>query len=93
VSNFRRVLLLTAIPIVALSLISVGGAAQDLESWEPGLYGVWLLAALLFLIALVVAIVFSIRGKRGVAAGVWTGIGIGVVSLGLTCFGIWASWD
>ena len=73
-SDFRKALIITAIPIVVLSLISLAGPS------------VWFAAAALWVIAIVAAIVFISKGRREIAAGVFSGIGIGIVALGATCF-------
>ena len=76
-SSFRKALLWTAIPTVALCIISIiGGPVAFL----------WLGAAIYILIAFVVSIFILILGDRGTAAGILAGVGIGVVTLGATCF-------
>jgi hypothetical protein len=77
---FQRAMLWTAAPLVALNLISVGGA------WEESLYWVWAIALLAWLVTAVVGIGFSIAGKRETAAGVWAGFAIGLVALFVSCF-------
>ena len=73
-SDFRKALIITAIPIVVLSLISL--AVQS----------VWIAAAALWVVAIVAAIVLIFTGRREIASGIFTGIGIGIVALGATCF-------
>ncbi len=73
-SDFRKALLWTAIPIVLISLISIVVPF------------IWFGGALVFVIAFFIAIVRLLQGERGIAGGIFAGIGIGVVALGLTCF-------
>ena len=86
-SDFQKALMITAIPIVVLSVFSTIGASVvgGYESAFVFLF-VWLIPAFLLLIAIVVAIIYTIKGRRNRAAGIWSGIGIGIVSLGLSCF-------
>ena len=83
-SNFRKALMLTAIPIVVLSLISLAGVGRYV--FGEGVQLVWFASAALWVIAIGAAIVFSIKGKREIASGILAGIGIGFVALGGTCF-------
>ncbi len=86
-SDFGKALMITAIPIVVLSVTSAAGAALfsvDPRTGPP--MTLWVVATLMWVIAVVVAIVFAVKGKRKIAAGIWAGIGIGIVSLGVTCF-------
>lgn len=79
-STFRKAFLWTAVPIVALSTVSTAGSGAD------GLYGLWYLAAGTWSLVFLVAIGFAI-GRRGpVTSGIWAGVGVGIVALGLTCF-------
>ena len=77
---FQRAMLWTAAPLVALNLVSVGGA------WQENLYWAWGIALLAWLVAMFMAIGFSIAGKRETAAGIWAGFAIGLVSLFVSCF-------
>ena len=81
-SDFRKALMITAIPIVVLSLISLAGAA--LKGFI--FVGFAAAAGTLWVVAIGVAIVFAVKGKREIAAGMFAGIGIGFVALGATCF-------
>ena len=81
-SNFRKALIFTTVPIVVLSLISIGGAVSD----NHALRMVELGAVALWVIAIVVGIVYTIKGIKQTAAGIWAGVGIGAVSLSATCF-------
>ncbi|HEY32259.1 MAG TPA: hypothetical protein G4O10_04045 [Dehalococcoidia bacterium] len=75
-SSFRKALLLTAIPIVVLSLISVGfwladsnPPAEQVGFGVPGL----------LIVAIIAAIMCQIRGMPQTAKGIWVGFGIGLV--------------
>jgi len=84
-SDFRKALLFTAIPIAVVSVISaVGTAARG--TYDTPFFFLWAVAALMLVIAVVVAIVFALRGNKSVAAGTLAGIGIGIVSLGVSFF-------
>ena len=76
-SSFRKALLWTAIPTVTLSIISLIG--------DP-VWIVWIGAAIYILIAFVVTVFILILGDRDIAAGILAGVGIGIVTLGATCF-------
>ena len=86
-NDFVKGMLLTAAPALVLGVISAVGVVNS--SGENGILFlfVWLLA----LLALVVTTVLSLSGvffkekKRG-RAGSLAGVGIGLVSLGLSCF-------
>ena len=73
-SSFRMALLSTAIPAVALSLISL--AVTNL----------WLGAIFFVVAAFIASIMFLIFGYRSIAAGILTGVGIGIIAIGATCF-------
>jgi hypothetical protein len=87
-SDFRKALMLTSIPIVATSVISLLVQIAK-PGATPEYYTGFFLALIpdfLILVSIVAAIVLAIRGKRQLAAGMWAGVGIGVVSLGVSCF-------
>ena len=93
-SDFSKALMITAIPIVALSVVSAVGARAVGGGVEViGFLYVWLIPVLLLLIAIGAAIGYTVKGRREIAAGIWAGIGIGIVSLGLTCFALWQAID
>lgn len=73
-SSFRKALLWTAIPSMALSII---GAVMPLA---------WPRVAWASITGFIVAIVFLIRGKKQIAAGVLAGLGIGIIVFFLSCF-------
>ncbi len=78
-SDFRKAFMITAIPIVVLSLISTAGASME------SIYNAWFIAGGLWVIAILSAIGFTIAHKRQIASGIFAGIGIGIVALGATC--------
>jgi lipid-binding SYLF domain-containing protein len=89
-SDFRKALLWTAIPIVVLSLISTGFVfhdryGRDIERQKSAI-GLWFYAVFYLVGATIGAIIYGLRGKRNIASGIWAGIGIGIISLGVTCF-------
>ncbi len=75
---FRRAFAWTAIPIVALSIVSTAGAAYEV------FYVVWFVAAGVSLVAAGTMVVFYARGTREIASGIRTGIGVGVLAIGTT---------
>ena len=83
-SNFRKSLMITMIPLVALSLVSIAGGVLA-SGWE---WVVWVrfLGVFLVMVAIVAAIVFFFKGRKDIASGMLTGIGIGIVALGVSCF-------
>lgn len=88
-NNFLKALLITAIPIVALSIISVAGTLVIRSRVGPG-SGVsptiWGIGGLLWIVAIPAAIGFAIAREKQIAAGILAGIGIGFFALGATCF-------
>ncbi len=84
-SDFWKALILIAVPIVALSVLStVEGPFDQRDLAGPGILGVWWLAAALWLVAAIVWRWLR-KGKKALASGILAGIGIGLVSLALTC--------
>jgi hypothetical protein len=77
-SDFRKGLLWTAASISLVGIISSIGISALRMGWFVAL-GLWILA---FFSAIVLAIV----GKRRLAAGIFAGIAISLVVLGITCF-------
>ncbi len=76
-SDFRKALLWTAIPIIVLSVVSMTRI----------FFGLFWFAPLgLLVLAILACIGFAIAHKRQIATGILAGIGIGIVGLGLTCF-------
>ena len=76
----------TAIPIVALSIVSTGGAAYGVSgsAFWPGFYVVWYGAAGVWLVATIAMVVLRTRDKRESASGVLAGVGVGVLAVGTT---------
>ena len=72
----------TAIIIVSLSILSLGG-----ELYRP-LDHMWTLAMILWVVGVGVAIRLGISGKREIGGGIMQGIGIGLIALSLTWFDI-----
>ena len=76
-SNVRKALIFTAIPIVVVHLISISlWLAEYNRLAEQIGWG----ATGLLVIAIVAAIVYSIRGVKQTAKGIWLGCGIGLVA-------------
>jgi hypothetical protein len=72
----------TAIPIVILSLVSLGGRSTD---FTEGLGVSWLVAGSLWVIAVLTAIGFAIRRRKEISSGILVGVAIGFFSLVITC--------
>jgi uncharacterized membrane protein len=85
-SGFRKALLWTAGPIVAMSLISTAGNLvrnafiADATAW------LWLAAVVYGAGAAIASIVFAIAGRKQISAGMAAGLAIGIISLAGTCF-------
>ena len=81
-SNFRKALILTAIPIVVLFVVHfvVMYTVDSRFDVHIGEQIGWVASGLLVL-ALVAAIVFSIKGMKEIAKGTWLGFGIGLFPL------------
>ena len=76
----------SALPIVALSILSTAGAVYGVsgDKFWVGFCLVWFGAAGVWLVATIVVVVLYTRGKRESASGVLAGIGVGVLALGTT---------
>ena len=83
-SDFRKGLLWTAIPIIVCSVISSSGLGAQ-NHWV-GFQVFSYLVSVLWVLAILTCIGFAVAHKRQVALGVLAGIGIGIVGLGVTCF-------
>ncbi len=81
-NDFTKGLIGAAVPIGLLSLLSTGGAGGPAAS---GLYYLWFLAGVLWIIAVLVGVGFSVGGRGQAAAGVFTGVAIGFLALFTTC--------
>jgi hypothetical protein len=77
-SDFRKGLLWTAAPISLVGIISSMGISELIMGWIVAV-GLWIVAS-------ITAIVLSIAGRRGLASGIFAGVGISFVVLGITCF-------
>ena len=80
-SNYRKALLFTAIPIVVLSLVSLGSKHAEVNR---GLGISWLIAGTIWLIALLAVVGFRLKKRKEIASGILAGAGIGFASLALT---------
>ena len=81
-SSFRKALLFTAIPILVLSLTSIGLWLADSD---PAAELIGFGVTGLLVVAIVAAIVCQIRGMLQTAKGIWVGFGIGLVGF----IGMW----
>ncbi len=88
-SPFVKALILTAGPIVVLSIVAPVGAKVRPE------VSVWALlfvsAAVLWVPAIIVATVLHVTGNKQAAAGVFGGVGIGFVAWMASCFTTFAT--
>ncbi len=87
-STFRKAMLWTGLPLVGLSLLVFG--ARIVIRTFPGAVAIGfsgMLAALLWVLVLFTGLGLLIAGRRQVGAGMLAGAGIGLVGMGLTCFG------
>ena len=78
-SDFRKGLLWTAAPISLVGIVSSIGIGALRMGWFVAL-GLWILT---FLAAVVLAIS---KRTRSLSAGMFAGVGISFVVLGITCF-------
>ncbi len=86
-NDFLKGILLTAVPTAALSIVSAVGVRS--ASGESGVLFVflWFFAVAIFLVTTVLGLVGPFFKHKGTGrAGAVTGITVGVVSLGLSCF-------
>jgi hypothetical protein len=79
-TDFKKGLLATAIPLVLLGLLSTAGPAFN------GLYIAWFLGALGWLGAFITMLVLAISGRQRYVAGIVTGLALGFLALFTTCF-------
>ena len=80
-SNLHKAFILTAIPIVILSLVILFSKQPDLNK---GLGIAWLIAGGIWLIALLTALGFYLKKSKEIARGILAGAAIGFASLALT---------
>jgi len=79
--------MITAIPIAILSMDSYSAFRNPgvgIEAMLGPLF--WVTTALLWELAFEVAIVFDIRGKKEIASGIWAGVAVGAIPLGMSSF-------
>ena len=88
IGDFLKGLLWTALPFVIFSLLSVFGWITSRTYGLPMAAINVVAAPVLFLAALVLGIVFAARGKKRLAAGIFSGLGIGIVAQGLSCLAL-----
>ena len=90
-SDFRKAFIWIAIPLVALAILDLALGWLSSYLWRsdvPGrFFSLGFPLTILWVAALFTAIGFAIAGKRQIAAGMFAGVGVGLVALGLTCFG------
>lgn len=90
-SDFKKAMMWTAIPLAVLSAVAAGAAVAG--AWgSSGVLGLLALGGLG--LAILVSIGCAIARRGQIVAGMWAGIGIavgiGVISLGVTCFAAFA---
>ncbi|OGN89283.1 MAG: hypothetical protein A2158_01735 [Chloroflexi bacterium RBG_13_46_14] len=90
--SFWKALLWTAIPFLILAIIGAvvtRTAESNVDDIALGwAIGDWLVGGAFSLGAIVAGIVFGVRHKRRIMAGIFTGLAIGIVVLGASCFAI-----
>jgi hypothetical protein len=92
-SSFLKGFLLTGLPTLVLSIATAIAArsTSDLNVVIPSAL-VWLLAPVALLVTAIIGLSGTrFRTTREGLAGVLAGIGIAVVSLGLSCFSMWTA--
>ncbi len=77
-TDFRKAFAWTAIPIVALSIVSTAGAAYE------DFYLLWFASAGVGLAAILATLIFYAKDTKERASGVLAGIGVGVLAIGIT---------
>jgi hypothetical protein len=83
-SDFVKAMLFTAVPICVTGLLAIFTARAN---FSFSLVTVSLIAgAVCFLAAFIAAIVFAATRRMKIAAGIFTGMAIGAVALGASCF-------
>jgi hypothetical protein len=89
-SDFRKAMLGTAIPLLALGVISLGFriAGRFISGGRIVSVSLGFPVLIFWVLALFTAVGFVIAGRRQIAAGMFTGVAIGLVGLGLSCFGL-----
>jgi hypothetical protein len=86
-SDFIKGFLLTAIPATAVGIGSaVGYRTSGGFNYGLGYSFLWLLGPLAFLVTMIVGLTAAAFKTKNARAGVLAGIGVAVVSLGVSCF-------
>jgi hypothetical protein len=87
-SAFRKGLLWTALPTVLLGIVgTIGLAATDTNEVGNGFIIVWFVALGVLAIEMLLGFIMLFFPRhRQVTAGIWAGIALGMVTLGVTCF-------
>ncbi|MEE8414026.1 MAG: zinc ribbon domain-containing protein [Dehalococcoidales bacterium] len=90
----RLAFLITAIPIIFLSL-DASTAFKAPDGGIEFIYGslLWIGTVLFWQIAFEAAIVIGLRGGKEIAAGIWAGVVIGIVPLGLSSLALLQTWQ
>ena len=88
-SPFVKALVFTAAPIAVLSIVAPVGA--KVRPNNPVWALLFVSAAGSWMTVIIVAIVLHIMGKRHAAAGVFSGVGIGIVAWMASCFAAFAA--
>ena len=88
-NDFHKALLWTVIPIIILCIGSMIGVASE-EGGYSGIFNpiafLWAGAVIYFIGGVNVLIISAAIHKREIASGIIVGLGIGIVSLGVSCF-------
>ena len=84
-TRFRKAFLWTAIPIVALSILSTAGRAYE------NAYFIWYGAGVVWMGVIIVALAGDgepnpSRREQQVKSGIVAGVGVGALALAVTCF-------
>ncbi len=82
-SSFRKAMVITAIPFVAFSIAwMIGGRALTSLPLNV-LVGIPLLG---IPAAVILAVILAVARRQQAAAGVLAGLGIGIITMGVSCF-------
>ena len=83
--HFVTGIIVSAVPIVGLNVIFAVGSDYDFDTLFPWIFA-WLAALFLLPMYIGLAGYYGDRGKQKLRAGLIAGVGIGAISLGVTCF-------
>jgi flavin reductase (DIM6/NTAB) family NADH-FMN oxidoreductase RutF len=75
-NDFRKAMIITAAPIVILSVLSLNSRFSAMLAAAMVLWGVSLIAT----------VIFAIKGRRQVSAGIAVGASIGFAAFFVSCF-------